>query len=480
MLAGAFILLNAPVVAWAATASIDPAVKSVGVGGSFTLTVSFDSAAAYNAGGATVSFDDSLLTLTGVSKGSVFGIWPTEPRTTNPVVFDAGNTSPISGKQAVVKLTFKAKKEGVAEVKFDKASIMSADTSSEIAEAKTGAAITISGTAAPVPSSAPALNSASKAEEETVSGGGDLPPAPFINSKTLAKETDYAGGNSVKFDWDLPSDVTVVAAEVDTSSTTIPKKKFEPAIADLDIHEMAEGENWIHVRFKNSAGWGKTTHRKFLYDKTAPESFTVTASTTPQSSTVELTFITTDTLSGIDHYEVSTDGGQVLKVQPDVLKLGSYPVSNLQSGPHSTNIIALDKAGNKSEASVSYKIDAPAKTDVCATTDGEDEGWPWGSIFATIFALGVGLLSGTLWKERKEFKQEKFIAKREADEARDRVAAVFAALREEARDRLGELSEKPNPSALDREVGKKMSDALDLSEEVINKEVEDVRKLLSH
>jgi rRNA maturation endonuclease Nob1 len=80
--------------------------------------------------------------------------------------------------------------------------------------------------------------------------------------------------------------------------------------------------------------------------------------------------------------------------------------------------------------------------------------------------------------ERGAFKREKYVTKREADEVRDNVSNVFAALREEVGEQAGLLFQKPNPSALDREVMMRVNEALDLSEELISKEVEDVRKLL--
>lgn len=477
LLTGAFIILSAPVVAWAATAAIEPQAVSTNVGKTFSVSVVFSSDVAFNAGEATVSFDASKLSMTGATKGSAFSIWQTEPHAGNPMTFAGGATSPQTGKQTMVKMTFKAKAEGTAEIKFDKASIISMDTSAEIADAKNSATVTIGpGSASPAPSP---KNDAVAMNTDSSSGGGDLPAQPFINSKTYAKEDDYAGGNSAKFDWDLPPDVTIVSVEVDQSSSTVPTKKYEPAIADIDVHDMVEGENWIHVRFRNGSGWGKVAHRKFLFDKTAPKDFTVTASSSPQSSNASLVFTTEDSLSGLDHYDIVLDGSSPRQATESQMKSGSYLLAGLANGSHNVKVFAVDKAGNKSSAEASFSIDAPIKSDSTGT-ENQDKGWPWGSIFATIFGIVIGLLSGVIWKERHEFKMEKFNAKREADETRDRVAAVFAALREEVRDRLGELADLPNPSALDREVAKRMNEALDLSEELINKEVEDVRKLLSH
>ena len=71
------------------------------------------------------------------------------------------------------------------------------------------------------------------------------------------------------------------------------------------------------------------------------------------------------------------------------------------------------------------------------------------------------------------------MTKREADEIRDNLGNIFAALREEVGEQVSYLFDKPNPSALNREVLTNINEAIDLSEELLSKEVEDVRKLLT-
>ena len=90
----------------------------------------------------------------------------------------------------------------------------------------------------------------------------------------------------------------------------------------------------------------------------------------------------------------------------------------------------------------------------------------------------IAFLIGYLWYERKSFRREKYQAKKESDELRDNLGNIFAALREEVGEQTGALFQKPNPSAKDREVMESINGAIDLSEELISKEVEDVRKLL--
>ena len=81
--------------------------------------------------------------------------------------------------------------------------------------------------------------------------------------------------------------------------------------------------------------------------------------------------------------------------------------------------------------------------------------------------------------DRRVSARDKWKAKREADEIRERLETIFSVLRQELDEQLSILAQKPNPSPTDREVQERLREALDISEELIDKEVEDVRKLLA-
>jgi hypothetical protein len=89
-----------------------------------------------------------------------------------------------------------------------------------------------------------------------------------------------------------------------------------------------------------------------------------------------------------------------------------------------------------------------------------------------------------LWyNERKEYLRRREIARREADEIKQKAEAIFAALNEEAEEKLELMDEniaqklgvaKMNPS----DVLDKFRDALDISHDTLSKEIEDVEKAL--
>jgi hypothetical protein len=83
-----------------------------------------------------------------------------------------------------------------------------------------------------------------------------------------------------------------------------------------------------------------------------------------------------------------------------------------------------------------------------------------------------------LVKERRKYHEEKDQIKRETMEIGDRLINIFGVLRDEIEEKVLDLSHKPNMTDNERNILEGLKDALDISEELIDKEVEDVRKLL--
>lgn len=482
VIAGAF--LYAPALALPAEAAqykFAPPTVSTVVGKPFTVSINVSSDKVYNAGSATLKYDTSILSASRVAKdGSAFSIWAVEPAISSSagtVTFEGGHTSPISGDKKVLQVTFAAKKEGSTSITVDKGSILAGDGSgADMYQASGALTVTVAPGGYTDPSPAATTPDAGSSSDNP-GAKSDLPELPIITSTTHPKEDVYSGSPIAKFTWELPLDVSVVRAEVDQSTSTIPKQSYDPAIAEKEFRDFKEGENYLHLRYKNASGWGPTAHRKFMVDRVPPLEFTVTATVPEKDNNVTLAFTTTDALSGLANYEIVLDGGQPKKISIAEVRDGKYPLLAVPNGSHSAKIIAYDVGGNKREAEAAFMVNAPIKADAPVADTQTNSVWPMIGI-AALFAC-IGGLIGIIWYERNAFRQEKFLTKREADEVRDRIASVFSALREEVDEQLSRLYQKPNPSAEDREVTRRIHEATDLSEELLAKEAEDVRKLLS-
>ena len=483
LLIGALIVLGGPLSLLAQTAggavlSFAPSGGTYGVGKTFTVLVSVDASQSFNSASAKLNFDKELLAVQTISKtSSALSLWAVEPSFSNSegtIDFEGGNTSALSGKKTLLSVTFKGLKEGKAKVGFTSASVLAADgKGTDIAGAKNAAEFDISGSA-PDPTPPP--------PPPAVSLLGPKPEAPDITSTSHPDENLYYNTPKARFIWELPPDVTIVRMALDTKKDTTPTTSYDPAINEKEFEQITEGVMYFHLRYLNDGGWGPTTHKKIMIDKTAPPPFTLDISVPASTTDAIIKFSATDTASGIDRYEIVVDGGNAVKVPPSEIKNGTYTLAGQTPGDHSLTFKVFDKAGNYTAVDGKFKIDGDTAEQIAAkaakAVDDEPKPTDWG-LYANILLVAIiAFLVGYLWYERKMFRKEKYVAKRESDELRDNLGNIFAALREEVGEQAGALFQKPNPSAQDREVLGNINEAIDLSEELLSKEVEDVRKLL--
>ena len=479
LILGVFVLLMLPLmlsaqVAGNASLTLSPQSGTFGVGKTFTITVSADSPQAFNSANAVINFDKELLSVTNVSKtSSAFSLWAVEPTSSNSagtVSFEGGNTTPLTGKKTLVTITFKALKEGSAKVAFTSGSILAADgKGTDIVGTRDEATYEISASVAadhpPPPPPPPAAT-------------GPVPELPEITSTTHPNENAYTNAPKAKFTWDIPSDVTLVRLSLDTSDKTVPTTTYDPPIIEKEFDQLTDGVMYFHLRFKNDAGLGPTAHKKILVDKTPPPEFPLEILLDASSTDATLKFSATDTLSGLDRYEISIDGATPFKVNLNDVKSGSYTLSAQSPGEHTVKVSALDKAGNAMPVEGKYTIAEDPNAAKKTLEEEEVKPFDWRLVGEISLIAIIAFLIGYLFYERNAFRHEKYLTKREADELRDNMGNIFAALREEVGEQTGRLFDKPNPSAQDREVMENINEAVDLSEELLSKEVEDVRKLL--
>lgn len=463
----------------AATLSISPATGSYAAGKTFTVSIVADSVDPFNSVGAKLTFDKDRLEVLSISKtASPFTFWPDEPAYSNTdgtLNFGGGGTAALTGKKSVLAITFKALKEGSAKVSYSTGSVLAADgKGTDIIGDKTGADYDIGAKSVdPPPPPPPPADTGGDAS-------GLKPDIPVISSPSHTDETKYYGVPKAKFTWDLPPDVTAVRLTLDKSPTTTPVTNYDPAISDKEFDQLSDGPMYFHLRYKNDSGLGPIANKKILVDRTPPDPFTIEVKTDASSSDVVIKFSATDTLSGIDHYELSADGANPIKISLAEVSAGLYTLSGQSPGAHEVKVNALDKAGNTTEATGNGKftlVDLAAAAKKIAD-DAAPTPTDWRLIFDIVLIALIFFVIGYLWYERNAFRHEKYIAKREADEVRDNLGNIFSALREEVGEQVGALFQKPNPSPQDREVMMNINEAIDLSEELLSKEVEDVRKLL--
>lgn len=158
----------APSVSLAATLKLSPASASYKVGDTFTVSVLVSSAdTAMNAASGIVEFPPDILSVTSISKSqSVISLWVQEPGFSNAVgnthfegiVFNPGY---IGTNGIVVRVTFQARREGVAHLRIIGGSVLANDgNGTEILSSASGADISVAASVRmPTPVATPAATS---------------------------------------------------------------------------------------------------------------------------------------------------------------------------------------------------------------------------------------------------------------------------------------------------------------------------------
>jgi len=459
-------------VAHAASYALSPAGGTYNVGKTFTIKVMVDSAGEeVNTGDATIAYDKSKLTAVRVSKdGSPFNLWVTEPAVdavAGTITFAGGGTAPISGTKAIATISFKAKADGSADVSFSKASLL-AGAGQNVLTGSTGATYTLT----------PADEAPTTPTPTTPTHKVNIPPpdAPTIKSSTHPDTSAWYSVADAKFSWDIPYGVLGLKLAFDDDPKGEPTELHEPPIGDWTKNGIKDGIWYFHLVYTNRGGWGSSTTYRVQVDTTPPEAFTPTA--IGGDLTAQVRFEVTDALSGVAVYRIGMDGGTTRDVQPTELSNGGYTLSNIDPGDHSITVIAVDAAGNEREETTTVTVTGtkpvvPGDSKAVQTSG-------FGAIYwvSLLFMAALAVVVTMFIQERRRFVQEKDRIKRETMEAGEKLINVFGVLRDEMEERVLDLSHKPNMTDNERNILEGLKDALDISEELIDKEIEDVRKLL--
>ncbi len=482
----------------AATVALTPSTGTYSPGQTFTTTVRVTPGGSnVNAVEAALKFDPALVTVVSVSKeGSVFSLWTTEPafsNTAGTVTFGGGSPTPFTAASNVLTITFRAVAAGTAGITFSSASILAADgRGTDVYEGSTPASFTVSAAAAPPPAETPAETPTTPpaTTEEDDEGEeaiifGDPPRAPEVGSQVfLDPEMWYKATDGI-FTWTLPFDVTAIAIEIATSSDNDPSKNpnavYDPPVDEFVINKglIVDGEQYLSVQYQNQVGWGGITNRKLRIDTTPPEEFVINVrpGTSPTDFPL-LVFEANDLTSGIDYYEMTVADKEPFRVTPDEAKLG-YLLKELEDGTYTVKVDAFDKAGNKREGSVAVLITAgwvkPVETEETTSF--------WDYFTARNLLVGFLLVIILLqfiyiWFDRKQVRLKEEKLRKETREIQDQMEKIFSALRDEIYDQVNMITKHKRLSKNERIAVEGLTQALEVSETLIEKEISDVKSIL--
>jgi hypothetical protein len=345
-------------------------------------------------------------------------------------------------------------------------------------------AVTAATTPTPTMSPTPATEESDTNSEEAIIFG-DPPRAPEVGSPTfLDSETWYNETEGV-FSWTLPFDVNAVAVEITTNPENHPEEKedaiIDPPVEDFPVSAdiLTDGVQYVSVNFKNQVGWGAVTNRKLKIDTTAPEPFAINVQAgTSKDSFPLLRFEAKDMTSGIDYYEMTIADKEPIRVTPDEAKIG-YLLKELEDGTYTVKVVATDKAGNIRESSVAVLITAGWIKPIEVV----DEGSFWDfltpiNLFIFFLVVIIILQIVYFWHEHRNLKEREEKLRRETREIQDQMEKIFSALRDEIYDQIINITKRKRLSAKEKEAVEALTLALEVSETLIEKEINDVKTIL--
>ncbi|MDP4007104.1 MAG: cohesin domain-containing protein, partial [bacterium] len=326
----------------AVTISIGPPSGTFTVGSTFDVSLFLNTEGKpINAIGVSLDFPADKLQVVSPSAGqSIIGVWTATPTFNNQagkVTLQGGIPGGITTSNGLITtLTFRVKSVGSALVRFlDESKVLLHD------------------------------GVGTDDLSDTTNGIYELvlpPPAgPIVISETHSEQSQWYANSNVALKWAFQQDVEAFSYVLNQEPVDIPDDIVDGARPSVSYTNVADGIHYFHIKAFRKQSWGGVTNFALKIDTTPPADFPV--SIEPSSRTTKknpiVSFVTTDSLSGMERYELkvvplsqprSESGDERLGTESLFIEVQSPYVLNFQElGTHDIIVRAYDQAGNYRE-----------------------------------------------------------------------------------------------------------------------------------
>lgn len=321
--------------------------------GTFQVGSTFDVSVFVNTNGNDVNavkvnlkFDPKKLQVASPTAGRSFiSVWVSQPSYSNidgTIMFQGGMPSPgISTSAGLVStITFRAVAPGVANISVLEASqvLLNDGRGTDI------------------------LGSMGRGIYELI-----LPPpeGPKVFSPTHPDQNKWYKDNNLMLKWEKEDGVTDFSYSIDNDFSGAPDNISEGRGNSVSFADLKDGIWYFHIKARKGDVWGGISHYIIRIDSTPPAAFNLNFE--PGAASIIFTqqpivsFVTTDALSGIDHYELKTinigKSAEASKGESEFFVEVSSPYrASLTSGTYKVVIRAYDKAGNWRDSSDDIRV----------------------------------------------------------------------------------------------------------------------------
>jgi hypothetical protein len=334
--AGIFGTAEAQTAAGSAALFFSPASETVIAGSTFEVPVYLNTRGkSINAIQLNIKFPADKLSIVQPSGGKSFiSIWtqaPSYSNTAGTLSIAGGVPNGVTtGSGLVITITFKAIAAGNARVEI-------------------------------LPSSKVLANDGQGTETPVSFGRGDysITPKPpegvRVFSETHPQEETWYNNNSPLLAWDRDGTADF-SYELDDKPFTIPDNTPETTDNVAGYEDLEDGVWFLHVKPRLMGLWGGTTNFSLHIDTTPPAEFVPKVQILSDASAKHavISFFTTDSLSGMDHYEAGILSG--LESSPVFVEAQSpFPLPQMNGAFHVV-IRAIDRAGNVRDVTTAVSL----------------------------------------------------------------------------------------------------------------------------
>ena len=186
---------------------------------------------------------------------------------------------------------------------------------------------------------------------------GKAPEGVKVYSETHPYPSEWYNNNSPVLFWDSDQGVEGYSFVLDNAPATIPESKILTTAPTQAYKNLGDGLWYFHIKASKNGVWGTAGHFLIKVDTSPPAVFTpkldYLVSGADDSERALVSFLTTDNLSGIDHYEVGIlDTNQPATVSPVFVHAESPFQVPMSGGEMNVIVRAVDKAGNIRDATI--------------------------------------------------------------------------------------------------------------------------------
>jgi len=245
------------------------------------------------------------------------------------------------------------------------------------------------------------------------------PEGPKVFSPTHPDQNKWYNNNSPTLSWEKEEGVTDFSYSIDDSFYGVPDNISEGNHTSVSFADLEDGIWYFHIKAKKGNAWGGITHYILLIDTTPPADFTLSFEPTLRSPVMTsreptVSFITTDSLSGLDHYELKlidlTKVPQRKETEFFIEVFSPYQLPSLNTGEYEVMVRAFDQALNRQDSS--QKIEVIPIDKIFYITKKGINIWtiflPWWKVILILLFLIILVLIIILW----QYKRHKTLSQR--------------------------------------------------------------------